>query len=64
MKPQDVKCYICPRCRKQATVLVDIKDNTVFHRDDMGNIQYYCVHCRTTFSIDENSSVVRIQLGL
>ncbi len=64
MEPQDVKYHICPRCRKQATILVDIKDNAIFHRDDMGNIQYHCVHCCTTFSIDKNGSVVTIQLGL
>ena len=64
MEPQNVKYHTCPRCKKQATVLVDIKDNTVFHRDEMGNIQYHCVHCSTTFSIDNKGSVVTIQLEL
>ena len=62
MKPQDVKHHICPCCGKQAIVLVDIKNNAVFDRDDMGNIQYRCNHYGTIFSIDSNGNVVAIQL--
>ncbi len=62
MRPQDVKYHLCPRCREQATVLVDIKDNANFDRDDMGNIQYRCTHCCTTFSVDGNGNVITIKL--
>ncbi len=64
MRPQDVKYHTCPRscCGRQAIVLVDIKDDAVFHRDGMGNIQYRCTHCGTTFSIDSSGNVVTIQL--
>ncbi len=63
MRPQDVKYYPCPRCRKQATVLVGIKDNAHFCRDDMGNIQYQCTNCQTTFSVDRGGHIVTIKPG-
>jgi len=62
MKSLDVKHHPCPRCKKQATVLVEIEDNAHFYRDAMGNIQYRCTHCQTTFSIDSNGNVIAIKL--
>jgi len=62
MMPQDVKYHTCPRCKKQAIILVDVEDNTIFYRDDMANIQYKCVNCGIIFSIDKNGKIVLIKL--
>lgn len=48
--------------RKPATVLVTIKNNVHFYRDDMGNIQYQCTNCHMTFFVNNNGKVVRIKL--
>ncbi len=65
MRSQTLKYHTCPRCKKQAIVLVDIEDNANFYRDSMGNVQYQCtnIKCRTTFSIDRNGKVVTIKLA-
>ncbi len=63
MKPHDVKYHICPRCKEQAIVLVAVEDNARFDRDDMGNIQYHCTNCHTTFSVGCNGKAIRIKLG-
>jgi transposase-like protein len=63
MKPREVKHHTCPRCRKQAIVLVEVEDSAKFYRDDLGNIQYLCIHCGTTFSVDSNGNVITIKLG-
>src|SRR5437763_1334336 len=38
-KPQDVKHHICPRCKKPATVLVDIKDDAHFYPDKYAGVK-------------------------
>jgi transcription elongation factor Elf1 len=61
MKPQDVKYHRCPRCARQATVIVQFENSSAFERDEQGNIQYHCTHCGTTFAIDQQGMVI-IQL--
>lgn len=60
MEPQRVRYRTCPRCGKQAIVLVTIKNDRRFYRDKIGNVQYHCVNCHTTFSVSHNGHVTTI----
>jgi hypothetical protein len=64
-KPQDIKYHICPRCKEQATVLVDIEDDALFYLDNNDNVQYQCINirCLTTFSVDAAGNVIFIRLN-
>jgi hypothetical protein len=64
-KPRDIKYRICPRCKEQAIVLVDIEDDALFYFDSNGNVQYQCINirCMTTFSVDAAGNVVSIKLN-
>lgn len=64
-KPEDIKYHICPRCKEQATVLVDLEDDDLFYLDHNGNVQYQCtnIYCITTFSVDTDGDVVSIKLN-
>jgi transcription elongation factor Elf1 len=59
--PQYARHRPCPRCGKQAIVLVTIKSDTRFYRDTMGNTQYHCINCHTTFSVGRNGQVTTIK---
>lgn len=60
MRPRDVKYHVCPRCGKPAVVLVALGSDTRFCRDAAGNLQYQCISCLTTFSVDRIGRAIRI----
>jgi hypothetical protein len=58
MGPQYVKYHECPRCRKQARLLMDIREKQP-RQDEKQNLLYYCTQCDLTFAVDANGKIVR-----
>jgi DNA-directed RNA polymerase subunit RPC12/RpoP len=54
------KEHSCPRCSKVARLITDI-DEREPRRDEKGNLQYYCISCHTTFSVDRHGHTIIIR---
>ncbi len=47
-----IKYHRCPFCYQSARLHVDIETDLIPQLDDEGHLQYYCLHCQETFSVE------------
>lgn len=51
------KWHVCPSGHEDGALIVNIEENKP-KRDEVGHLQYRCLTCNITFSVDENGRIL------
>jgi hypothetical protein len=54
MNVEQIKYQTCPYDQEEGVLLVDVETETTPQTDDDGDLRYYCLSGRHTFSLDED----------